>query len=208
MISSIVPIRLPHHRGIRLLCLHPPAPGMAVLQPAFDGFGGPGHCAEHLHGRARADCRRLDLHARRGHKGISHRSLGERRAVAVCDVWLRRAAPVLRVEEPSHQGRRGGIQVLIDSGGFVPSAVPEYVSWLLHMFNTNCQENAEPQRPRPPIPHAASQTPLARTPARRQDACSSAPRNRYAARDREYYWKTVEDEGRGYDSAPRAPTIV
>lgn len=92
-------IRVSHRRRKRLLCLHPPTPRLAFLEPAFDRGSRTRHRPERIRRRAGANRRCMDLQGQRGKKGVSDGSLDQCGFVTYGHGGLCVVADLLRVEE-------------------------------------------------------------------------------------------------------------
>lgn len=103
----LAPLRLPHRRRRRRLRLHPPAPGLALLEPPVHRGRRARHRSERLLRRARPDRRRVDLQGPRGQEGIPDGPLDERCAASVRECGLRRAEGLLCVAKSEGEGRGG-----------------------------------------------------------------------------------------------------
>jgi hypothetical protein len=99
-ISQLAPLRLPHRRHQRRLRLHPPSPGLALLQPPLHSRHGASNSSERVLRRPGPNRRRVDLQSQRSEEGIPDRSLDKCRVTPVCLCGVHHAPMLLRVVEP------------------------------------------------------------------------------------------------------------
>jgi MFS family permease len=96
----LTPLRLPHRRHQRRLRLHPPSPGLALLQPPLHSRHGASNSSERVLRRPGPNRRRVDLQSQRSEEGIPDRSLDKCRVTPVCLCGVHHTPMLLRVVEP------------------------------------------------------------------------------------------------------------